>query len=179
MTGFVFLCATSDPAGFNVRRSGQSQPWCAVVPAPGCAPVPLPTLWHWAWALSPWGPAASCCSSSPPMQVTDLGVHLQQECLKKKSPMSQFSSLNMFWIRVMVYRWITLVASPPCWCLFVYCLSAENKYDFLPASVNLLAEALKLLFCLVMSLRVIVRGTTLLIEEMCVWVIVSLKTVTY
>lgn len=35
--------------------------------------------------------------------------------------------------------------------------NAKSKYDFLPASVNLLAEVLKLVFCLVMSVRVIVR----------------------
>ncbi|XP_010888246.3 probable UDP-sugar transporter protein SLC35A5 [Esox lucius] len=35
--------------------------------------------------------------------------------------------------------------------------NAHNKYDFLPASVNLLAEGLKLVFCLAMSLRVMVR----------------------
>ncbi|XP_029968657.1 UDP-sugar transporter protein SLC35A5 [Salarias fasciatus] len=35
--------------------------------------------------------------------------------------------------------------------------NAKDKYDFHPAFVNLMAEALKLLFCLVMSARVLVR----------------------
>ncbi|KAJ8004694.1 hypothetical protein DPEC_G00138970 [Dallia pectoralis] len=35
--------------------------------------------------------------------------------------------------------------------------NTQNKYDFLPASVNLLAEGLKLIFCLAMSLRVMVQ----------------------
>ncbi|XP_046902401.1 probable UDP-sugar transporter protein SLC35A5 isoform X2 [Hypomesus transpacificus] len=41
--------------------------------------------------------------------------------------------------------------------LLKFSVNAENKYDFLPASVNLLAEGLKLFFCLVMSLRVIIK----------------------
>lgn len=41
--------------------------------------------------------------------------------------------------------------------LFVF-FFAENKYDFHPASVNLMAETIKLVFCLVMSVRVVIRG---------------------
>ncbi|XP_063070060.1 UDP-sugar transporter protein SLC35A5 [Engraulis encrasicolus] len=41
--------------------------------------------------------------------------------------------------------------------LLKFAANADNKYDFLPASVNLLAEAIKLVFCLIMALRVVIR----------------------
>ncbi|XP_028847817.1 UDP-sugar transporter protein SLC35A5 isoform X1 [Denticeps clupeoides] len=41
--------------------------------------------------------------------------------------------------------------------LLKFSSNEENQYDFLPASVNLLAEAIKLVVCLVMSARVLIR----------------------
>lgn len=63
------LTCVSAPVDSSRLACAQSRPspWCV---APGCARAPRPTLWLWAWASSPWGPAAFCCSSSQPTLVT-------------------------------------------------------------------------------------------------------------
>ncbi|XP_016322875.1 probable UDP-sugar transporter protein SLC35A5 [Sinocyclocheilus anshuiensis] len=70
-------------------------------------------------------------------------------------PCSRLCSRSSAYTLVLGLGFVTLGTSRIL--LLKFSANEEKNYDFLPASVNLMAEAIKLVFCLVMSVRVVIR----------------------